>query len=122
MASSAQAKSKGLGGYPEIPDQRRFTISETSDLCNVKPHILRYWEKIYKQMRKIERRNSRRYYTVEDVLRIRAINDLKQQGLNAKAISSALDGKGVGSDGVRAQVIEADKIRAEIEGVIKLLD
>ena len=107
--------------YPEIPDQRRFTISEASELCNVKPHVLRYWEKIFKDMRKIERRNKRRCYTVEDLLRIRSINDLKHQGLNAQAISSVLAGD-TGVTGVRAQVVEADKIRTEIESIIKLLD
>lgn len=115
MAKAAARK------YPDIPDQRRFTISEASELCGVKPHVLRYWEKLFREMRKVERRKGRRYYSVEDLLRIRTINDLKDQGLNAQAISAALAGDGK-AGGIRAQVVEADKIRSEIEGIIKLLD
>ena len=107
--------------YPEIPNQRRFTIGEACELCEVKQHVLRYWESKYKKLQKVERRNNRRYYTTEDLLTIRAINDLKDGGLNSKAISAALeDGKSVGS--LQAQVIEADKIRNEIESIIRLLE
>ena len=60
--------------YPDIPDQQRFTIGEASELCKVKAHVLRYWEKIYPSLRRVKRRNNQRYYSVEDLLTIRTIN------------------------------------------------
>lgn len=107
--------------YPEIPNQRRFTISEACELCDVKQHVLRYWESKYRKLQKVERRNNRRYYTTEDLLTIRMINNLKEEGLNSKAIAVALE-NGKGKTSVRSQVVDAKKIRGEIEGVIRLLE
>ncbi len=61
---------------PEIPCKRYFTIGEVSDLCAVKPHVLRYWEQEFNQLRPIKRRGNRRYYQRQDVVLIRQIRSL----------------------------------------------
>ena len=61
---------------PPIPDKRYFTIGETSDLCAVKPHVLRYWEQEFPQLSPVTRRGNRRYYQHKDVLLIREIRTL----------------------------------------------
>lgn len=61
---------------PSIPAKRYFTIGEVSDLCGVKPHVLRYWEQEFTQLRPIKRRGNRRYYQHHEVLMIRRIRDL----------------------------------------------
>ena len=61
---------------PSIPAKRYFTIGEVSDLCGVKPHVLRYWEQEFTQLRPMKRRGNRRYYPHHEVLMIRRIRDL----------------------------------------------
>lgn len=61
---------------PPIPAKRYFTIGEVSDLCGVKPHVLRYWEQEFTQLRPMKRRGNRRYYQHHEVLMIRKIRDL----------------------------------------------
>ncbi len=61
---------------PAIPAKRYFTIGEVSDLCGVKPHVLRYWEQEFTQLRPMKRRGNRRYYQHHEVLMIRRIRDL----------------------------------------------
>ena len=61
---------------PSIPAKRYFTIGEVSDLCGVKPHVLRYWEQDFTQLRPMKRRGNRRYYQHHEVLMIRRIRDL----------------------------------------------
>jgi DNA-binding transcriptional MerR regulator len=61
---------------PPIPAKRYFTIGEVSDLCGVKPHVLRYWEQEFTQLRPMKRRGNRRYYQHHEVLMIRRIRDL----------------------------------------------
>ena len=61
---------------PSIPAKRYFTIGEVSDLCGVKPHVLRYWEQEFTQLRPMKRRGNRRYYQHHEVLMIRRIRDL----------------------------------------------
>ena len=61
---------------PIIPAKRYFTIGEVSDLCGVKPHVLRYWEQEFTQLRPMKRRGNRRYYQHHEVLMIRRIRDL----------------------------------------------
>ena len=63
-------------GLPAIPAKRYFTIGEVSDLCGVKPHVLRYWEQEFTQLRPMKRRGNRRYYQHHEVLMIRRIRDL----------------------------------------------
>lgn len=61
---------------PAIPGKRYFTIGEVSDLCDVKPHVLRYWEQEFPQLKPVKRRGNRRYYQRQDVLMIRQIRSL----------------------------------------------
>lgn len=61
---------------PNIPAKRYFTIGEVSELCGVKPHVLRYWEQEFTQLRPMKRRGNRRYYQHHEVLMIRRIRDL----------------------------------------------
>ena len=61
---------------PAIPGKRYFTIGEVSELCAVKPHVLRYWEQEFPQLKPVKRRGNRRYYQREDVLTIRQIRAL----------------------------------------------
>ncbi len=61
---------------PSIPAKRYFTIGEVSELCGVKPHVLRYWEQEFTQLRPMKRRGNRRYYQHHEVLMIRRIRDL----------------------------------------------
>ncbi|MEK7989880.1 MAG: MerR family transcriptional regulator [Thiotrichaceae bacterium] len=61
---------------PAIPAKRYFTIGEVSELCAVKPHVLRYWEQEFTQLKPIKRRGNRRYYQREDVVLIRQIRSL----------------------------------------------
>lgn len=61
---------------PVIPGKRYFTIGEVSELCAVKPHVLRYWEQEFPQLKPVKRRGNRRYYQRQDVLTIRQIRSL----------------------------------------------
>ncbi len=61
---------------PPIPGKRYFTIGEVSELCDVKPHVLRYWEQEFPQLKPVKRRGNRRYYQRQDVLMIREIRSL----------------------------------------------
>jgi len=61
---------------PAIPGKRYFTIGEVSELCSVKPHVLRYWEQEFPQLKPVKRRGNRRYYQRDDVLTIRQIRAL----------------------------------------------
>ena len=72
MAEPRQIKAE----LPPIPAKRYFTIGEVSDLCAVKPHVLRYWEQEFTQLRPVKRRGNRRYYQHHEVLLIRRIRDL----------------------------------------------
>jgi len=61
---------------PVIPGKRYFTIGEVSELCDVKPHVLRYWEQEFPQLKPVKRRGNRRYYQRQDVIMIRQIRSL----------------------------------------------
>ena len=76
MNSTAPSKSDSLAPLPPIPAKRYFTIGEVSELCGVKPHVLRYWEQEFTQLRPMKRRGNRRYYQHHEVLLVRRIRDL----------------------------------------------
>ena len=71
----------GKSSLPPIPAKRYFTIGEVSELCGVKPHVLRYWEQEFTQLRPVKRRGNRRYYQHHEVLLIR--RDRKSTRLNS---------------------------------------
>ena len=69
-------QSRRKAELPPIPAKRYFTIGEVSDLCGVKPHVLRYWEQEFTQLKPVKRRGNRRYYQHHEVLLIRRIREL----------------------------------------------
>ncbi|MFC4161197.1 MerR family transcriptional regulator [Chitinimonas lacunae] len=115
---------------PPIPAKRYFTIGEVSDLCAVKPHVLRYWEQEFTQLRPVKRRGNRRYYQHHEVLLIRRIrtllydqgftisgarNQLEQQALASFEPTSELPATAV-SDGA-----ELIALRTELKSLLAWL-
>lgn len=79
---------------PPIPAKRYFTIGEVSELCGVKPHVLRYWEQEFTQLKPVKRRGNRRYYQHHEVLLIRRIRELLyEQGFTISGARNRLDGQ-----------------------------
>ena len=112
---------------PPIPAKRYFTIGEVSDLCAVKPHVLRYWEQEFTQLRPMKRRGNRRYYQHHEVLLIRRIRELLyDQGFTINGARNRLDEmvSGSGAKGARSPAAAPAggvSIRQEIRSVIDLL-
>jgi DNA-binding transcriptional MerR regulator len=78
---------------PPIPAKRYFTIGEVSELCGVKPHVLRYWEQEFTHLKPVKRRGNRRYYQHHEVLLIRKIRELLyEQGFTISGARNRLDG------------------------------
>ena len=93
MAEPRQIKAD----LPPIPAKRYFTIGEVSDLCAVKPHVLRYWEQEFTQLKPVKRRGNRRYYQHHEVLLIRRIRDLLyEQGFTINGARHRLESEAVG--------------------------
>ena len=112
---------------PPIPAKRYFTIGEVSELCGVKPHVLRYWEQEFTQLKPVKRRGNRRYYQHHEVLLIRRIRDLLyEQGFTISGARNRLD-EGVSASGrALAARSEPDKvdltaIRTELKSIIETL-
>src|SRR3990170_2526569 len=98
---------------PPIPAKRYFTIGEVSDLCGVKPHVLRYWEQEFTQLKPVKRRGNRRYYQHHEVLLIRRIRDLLyEQGFTISGARNRLD-EGVSSSG-RALAARAEPGKVDL--------
>ncbi|MFD2367780.1 MerR family transcriptional regulator [Pseudoduganella sp. GCM10020061] len=90
-ALKAEAKAAVL---PSIPAKRYFTIGEVSELCGVKPHVLRYWEQEFTQLKPVKRRGNRRYYQHHEVLLIRRIRELLyEQGFTISGARNRLDSR-----------------------------
>src|ERR1700761_32667 len=129
---------------PPIPAKRYFTIGEVSELCGVKPHVLRYWEQEFTQLRPVKRRGNRRYYQHHEVLLIRRIRELLyEQGFTINGARNRLDSPGGGGpdmsatvtgevEGVGVQSVQArtstataavdvEQLRKELQNVIDLL-
>jgi DNA-binding transcriptional MerR regulator len=81
---------------PPIPAKRYFTIGEVSDLCGVKPHVLRYWEQEFTQLKPVKRRGNRRYYQHHEVLLIRRIRELLyEEGFTISGARNRLDNNNI---------------------------
>jgi len=106
---------------PTIPGKRYFTIGEVSDLCAVKPHVLRYWEQEFPHLKPIKRRGNRRYYQRQDVILIRQIRSLLyEQGFTIGGARQRLSGNEVKADSsVSQQIIR--QLRVELEQVLDIL-
>jgi len=106
---------------PAIPAKRYFTIGEVSELCAVKPHVLRYWEQEFPQLKPVKRRGNRRYYQRHDVLMIRQIRSLlHEQGFTIVGARQQLESENNQSDATRSQQM-ARQLRTELEEVLQLL-
>ena len=106
---------------PPIPAKRYFTIGEVSELCGVKPHVLRYWEQEFEQLKPVKRRGNRRYYQRGDVIMIRQIRSLLyEQGFTIGGARQQLEGQGASDDVNRSQQI-IRQVRTELEQVLHTL-
>jgi len=87
-----ESHSKSSAELPPIPAKRYFTIGEMSELCGVKPHVLRYWEQEFTQLKPVKRRGNRRYYQHHEVLLIRRIRELLyEEGFTISGARSRLE-------------------------------
>ena len=104
-----------------IPGKRYFTIGEVSELCQVKPHVLRYWEQEFPQLKPVKRRGNRRYYQRHDVIMIRQIRSLLyEQGFTIGGARQKLDGEDAQDDKNQShQIIR--QLLAELEEVAQIL-
>ncbi|MGL6223623.1 MAG: MerR family transcriptional regulator [Steroidobacteraceae bacterium] len=106
---------------PAIPGKRYFTIGEVSELCGVKPHVLRYWEQEFPQLKPVKRRGNRRYYQRQDVLVIRQIRALLyDQGFTIGGARNRLEGEEAREDVTQTHQL-ARQLRVELEDLIKIL-
>jgi DNA-binding transcriptional MerR regulator len=119
---------------PPIPAKRYFTIGEVSELCGVKPHVLRYWEQEFTQLKPVKRRGNRRYYQHHEVLLIRRIRELLyEQGFTISGARNRLD-EAARERGHKAQAaaaalplpaedeVDPAAIRREIAGILQFLE
>ena len=106
---------------PVIPGKRYFTIGEVSELCGVKPHVLRYWEQEFPQLKPVKRRGNRRYYQRHDVILIRQIRSLLyEQGFTIGGARQRLSGDQAKEDVTQSlQIIR--QMRMELEELLQLL-
>ena len=106
---------------PVIPAKRYFTIGEVSELCSVKPHVLRYWEQEFPQLKPVKRRGNRRYYQRQDVLLIRQIRSLLyEQGYTIGGARQRMtDAEGGAEDNGYKHLIK--QMIVELEDVLKVL-
>ncbi len=106
---------------PPIPGKRYFTIGEVSELCSVKPHVLRYWEQEFPQLKPVKRRGNRRYYQRQDVIIIRQIRSLLyEQGFTIGGARQQLESEDTKMDANQSQQI-IRQLRVELEEVLDIL-
>ena len=118
---------------PAIPAKRYFTIGEVSELCGVKPHVLRYWEQEFTQLKPLKRRGNRRYYQHHEVLLIRRIRELLyEHGFTINGARNRLEEPmplitgSRGGDGQKTmtvpQPLSPSTIRKELKSILKMLE
>ena len=118
---------------PAIPAKRYFTIGEVSELCGVKPHVLRYWEQEFTQLKPLKRRGNRRYYQHHEVLLIRRIRELLyEHGFTINGARNRLEEPMPLAAGPRSgdgqktmtvpQPISPSNIRRELKSILKMLE
>ncbi|TCS34384.1 DNA-binding transcriptional MerR regulator [Paucimonas lemoignei] len=115
---------------PPIPAKRYFTIGEVSELCGVKPHVLRYWEQEFTQLKPVKRRGNRRYYQHHEVLLIRRIRELLyEQGFTISGARNRLDNSAVAAASGNGSLPAAEassvsdirRVREELSAILELL-
>ena len=128
----APAEQRKLVLLPEIPRKRYFAIGEVSDLCDVKPHVLRYWEQEFPQLKPVKRRGNRRYYQQDDVQMVRRIRSLLyEQGFTIggarqrlKETPRVLGVAGTAANNAKPRNkrnAEINRLRNDLESLLKLL-
>lgn len=126
-----RASKSELSILPPIPAKRYFTIGEVSDLCGVKPHVLRYWEQEFTQLKPVKRRGNRRYYQHHEVLLIRRIRELLyDQGFTISGarnklesrMASHVDESGKMPIGLPSLDLDTVAIRHELSEILQLLE
>ena len=106
---------------PAIPGKRYFTIGEVSELCGVKPHVLRYWEQEFPSLKPVKRRGNRRYYQRHDVILIRQIRSLLyEQGYTIGGARLKLAGPDAIEDNNQSQQL-VHQLRVELEDLLHVL-
>jgi DNA-binding transcriptional MerR regulator len=118
-----------LTALPPIPAKRYFTIGEVSELCGVKPHVLRYWEQEFTQLKPVKRRGNRRYYQHHEVLLIRRIRELLyEQGFTISGARNRLDSRAGGlvedvrqAEVEQAPVVDIARLREELLDILAFL-
>jgi DNA-binding transcriptional MerR regulator len=109
------------GELPAIPAKRYFTIGEVGELCDVKPHVLRYWEQEFPQLKPVKRRGNRRYYRHHDVLLIRQIRGLLyEEGYTIGGARHRLAGHEAQEDQAQSRQI-IRQVRSELEDLLTML-
>ncbi|MFA5924416.1 MAG: MerR family transcriptional regulator [Methylococcaceae bacterium] len=106
---------------PVIPEKRYFTIGEVSELCGVKPHVLRYWEQEFTELSPVKRRGNRRYYQRHEVLLIRQIRALLyEQGYTIGGARAHLMSDNAKEDSIRTRQL-IHQVIAELEDILEIL-
>ena len=115
-------EAKNNDELPEIPPKRYFTIGEVGELCAVKPHVLRYWEAEFPQLKPVKRRGNRRYYQRGDVILIRQIKSLLyEQGYTIGGARLKMNDKNEPIQSAPVSSTELKTVIAELEAVIASL-
>jgi DNA-binding transcriptional MerR regulator len=118
---------KTIGGeeLPPIPAKRYFTIGEVSELCGVKPHVLRYWEQEFNQLKPVKRRGNRRYYQHHEVLLVRRIRELLySEGFTISGARNRLDDGGAVEEAASSKQnppVASSGVRAELQFIVEML-
>ena len=119
-SNGQNSSSKRNTQLPPIPAKRYFTIGEVSELCGVKPHVLRYWEQEFTQLKPVKRRGNRRYYQHHEVLLIRRIRELLyEQGFTISGARARLDQSANADQPTSSELAMA--MRSEIQQVLDIL-
>ncbi len=119
-SNGQNSSSKRKTQLPPIPAKRYFTIGEVSELCGVKPHVLRYWEQEFTQLKPVKRRGNRRYYQHHEVLLIRRIRELLyEQGFTISGARARLDQSASGDQPAASEF--AMTMRNELQQVLDIL-
>ncbi|MGB0955375.1 MAG: MerR family transcriptional regulator [Panacagrimonas sp.] len=117
---------KQIFKLPEIPRKRYFAIGEVSELCAVKPHVLRYWEQEFPQLKPVKRRGNRRYYQQEDVEMVRKIRSLLYEqgftivGARQQLKEMARPNNAKAAAAPKSRQDEIRNLRGELESLLKL--
>ena len=117
---ASSPKDIGKEPLPPIPAKRYFTIGEVSELCGVKPHVLRYWEQEFTQLKPVKRRGNRRYYQHHEVLLVRRIRELLySQGFTISGARNRLDE--TGRESTKISPLAPEQLRKELLNIAELL-